>query len=82
MQDFDRYLEANQISVISEMDEFERYLADPLHPRTCTEPFDILNWWKENEQRYPSVAPMARDILAIQVTSVASESVSKFLLSE
>lgn len=78
MQDFDRYLMTNQISIINEMDEFEKYLADPLHPRSNTEPFDVLVWWKENESKYPSVSPMARDILAIPVTSVASEAVSKY----
>ncbi|KAK9665712.1 hypothetical protein RND81_14G130300 [Saponaria officinalis] len=35
---------------------------------------DILKWWKENEKRYPVVATMAKDILAILVTTVASES--------
>ena len=58
------------------MNEFEKYLADPLHPRS-SESFDILVWWKENALLYPSVASMARDILAIPITSVASESVSK-----
>jgi len=35
---------------------------------------DVLSWWKTNEHRYPSVARMARDILAIPITTVASES--------
>lgn len=81
MQDYDHYLAANQINIINETDEFERYLSDPLVPRSCTEPFDVLAWWKENELKYPSVASMARDILAIPITSVASEAVSKFLLN-
>ena len=77
MQDFDHFLTDNQVNVINEMDEFEQYLADPLFPRSQSEPFDVLVWWKENTLRYPSVSSMARDILAIPITSVASEAVSK-----
>jgi hypothetical protein len=36
--------------------------------------FDILSYWKGNEFRYPIVAAMARDILSIHVSTVASES--------
>ncbi|KAK9734079.1 hypothetical protein RND81_04G113700 [Saponaria officinalis] len=35
---------------------------------------DVLIWWKENEPKFPIVAQMARDILAIPITTVASES--------
>ena len=77
MQDFDRFLVTNQVNVINEMDEFEQYLSDPLLPRSRSEPFDVLAWWKENTPRYPSVSSMARDILAVPITSVASEVVSK-----
>ncbi|XP_074352250.1 zinc finger BED domain-containing protein RICESLEEPER 1-like [Apium graveolens] len=37
--------------------------------------FDILNWWKGNCVRFPILSQMARDILAIPVSTVASESV-------
>ncbi|KAJ9557436.1 LOW QUALITY PROTEIN: hypothetical protein OSB04_012050 [Centaurea solstitialis] len=36
--------------------------------------FDILGWWKVNAIRFPIVARMAKDILAIQISTVASES--------
>jgi hypothetical protein len=36
--------------------------------------FDILNWWKVNSNKYPILGQMARDILAIPVSTVASES--------
>ncbi|KAL8145710.1 hypothetical protein AgCh_003743 [Apium graveolens] len=35
--------------------------------------FDILNWWKLNGPKFPVLARMARDILAIPTFSVASE---------
>lgn len=36
---------------------------------------DILNWWKEREQlgQYKVLAAMARDVLTVQASSVASE---------
>jgi hypothetical protein len=36
--------------------------------------FDILSFWKGNEFRYPEVAAMARDVLSIPISTVASES--------
>ncbi|GJZ53048.1 reverse transcriptase domain-containing protein [Tanacetum coccineum] len=38
-----------------------------------SEPFDILQWWKVNGPRFPIVSKMARDILTIQISTVASE---------
>ncbi|CAI9286515.1 unnamed protein product [Lactuca saligna] len=36
--------------------------------------FHILSWWKLNGLRFPIVARMAKDILGIQISTVASES--------
>ncbi|KAA0032874.1 transposase [Cucumis melo var. makuwa] len=36
--------------------------------------FDILQWWKMNSERFEVLGCMARDILAIPVSTVASES--------
>lgn len=36
---------------------------------------DILNYWKGTQFKYPQVACMARDILSILITTVASKSV-------
>ena len=36
--------------------------------------FDILAFWKSNQFRYPELAAMARDVLSIPVSTVASES--------
>jgi hypothetical protein len=35
---------------------------------------DILEFWKSVQYRYPCLCQMARDILAIPITTVASES--------
>lgn len=36
--------------------------------------FNILTWWKALSERYPIVSKIARDVLAIPVSTVASES--------
>lgn len=36
--------------------------------------FDILLWWKLNGIKYPTLQAIARDVLAIPVSTVASES--------
>ena len=51
--------------------ELEEYLEEPLFPRT--ENFNILNWWKINSAKLPTLAKMARDILAVPATTVASK---------
>ncbi|KAK3230740.1 hypothetical protein Dsin_002621 [Dipteronia sinensis] len=52
--------------------EFDQYLEDGLLPRTND--FNKLAWWKTNRIKYPIMFEMARDILAIHVYTVASES--------
>ncbi|CAD5327220.1 unnamed protein product [Arabidopsis thaliana] len=37
-------------------------------------PFDVLGWWRTNSSKYPVLSAIARDLLAMQVSSVASES--------
>ncbi|KAI7933587.1 hypothetical protein MJO28_017586 [Puccinia striiformis f. sp. tritici] len=36
--------------------------------------FDILVWWSSNADRFPSLAQLAKALLMIPLTSVASES--------
>ncbi|XP_070668554.1 zinc finger BED domain-containing protein RICESLEEPER 2-like [Malus domestica] len=58
-------------------DDVDSYLFDPLVQITkeeSTKYFNILLWWKVNGNKYPILAAIAKDILAIQVSTVASES--------
>ncbi|WOH07928.1 hypothetical protein DCAR_0727363 [Daucus carota subsp. sativus] len=50
----------------------ERYLEE--YPEKFTIEFDILSWWKVNSSRFPILSMVAKDVLAIQASSVASES--------
>ncbi|RZC73706.1 hypothetical protein C5167_049191 [Papaver somniferum] len=56
--------------------ELELYLEEKREPRISPSgvQFEILGWWRTNSTRYPVLSHMARDILAIPVSSVASES--------
>ena len=49
--------------------EVERYIAEPVHIR------NPLMWWKHYEQRFPSLAILARNFLCVMGTSVPSERV-------
>jgi len=52
--------------------ELDLYLEESLLPRTPS--FDNLSWWKTNGLKFPTLQKMARDLLAIPVSTVASES--------
>ena len=52
--------------------ELDHYLEEDVLPDNSQ--FDILLWWKLNGVKYPVLQTIARDILAIPVSTVASES--------
>ncbi|GJZ89589.1 zinc finger BED domain-containing protein RICESLEEPER 2-like protein [Tanacetum coccineum] len=57
--------------------EYERYVESDFVSRISTEElagYDVLGFWKANESTFPVISQMARDILSVQATSVASES--------
>jgi hypothetical protein len=54
------------------MSEVNRYFLDGCE--ATMKDFDVLLWWKVNAPKYPILAEIARDILAIPISTVASES--------
>ncbi|CAN0913320.1 Zinc finger BED domain-containing protein RICESLEEPER 1 [Linum grandiflorum] len=52
--------------------ELDHYLSEDVISQT--EEVDLLQWWKFNGLKYPTLQAIARDFLAIPITSVASES--------
>lgn len=70
---FDQFVSSSNSSASSSItSELDMYLEEGVLPRSQN--FDILNWWKTNGVKYPNLQKMARDILAIPVSTVASES--------
>jgi hypothetical protein len=61
-------------SFVRSKNELDRYLDEETLPHDENEYFDILGWWKLEGTRYPILRQIARDILAIPITTVASES--------
>ncbi|KAK8307853.1 hypothetical protein V6Z12_D02G014200 [Gossypium hirsutum] len=61
---FSKFVTANEASSKSEL---ELYLDEPLLPMDG-EIFDILGWWCDKSQKFPILAKMARDFLAIPVS--------------
>ena len=62
--------------------EFDHFIDEGVLKRS--EDFNILGWWKSNGLKYHTLQRIARDILAIPVTTVTSEfafSTSRRLLS-
>ncbi|KAL0012131.1 hypothetical protein SO802_007239 [Lithocarpus litseifolius] len=76
MRDYDLFV-SNATTNIGQrgreiISEFELYTSEKVAPRA--EQFDVLGWWKHNGSKYPTLQRIARDILAIPMTTVASES--------
>ncbi|XP_065619971.1 zinc finger BED domain-containing protein RICESLEEPER 1-like [Quercus suber] len=55
----------------SQMTQLEKYLREPLQP---DEEFDILGWWHTKSLDSPTLWTMARDILAIPMSTSTSNS--------
>ncbi|KAK1432850.1 hypothetical protein QVD17_09752 [Tagetes erecta] len=54
-------------------EDITRAIQRTLQPR-YTHNFDLLAWWKGKEDQFPILASMARDLLTVQASTVASES--------
>ena len=69
---FKQFLEAEQS--IGCTNEINKYLAENWESRRGDVKFEILGWWKANSDRYQVLSKLARDVLAVPVSTVASES--------
>uniref|UniRef100_A0A7N0SZQ4 Transposase n=1 Tax=Kalanchoe fedtschenkoi TaxID=63787 RepID=A0A7N0SZQ4_KALFE len=70
--EFQMFISNKRAKVAVEETDFDRYLKEaPIPPSPS---FDLLLWWKVNGWKYPSLMSIAKDVLAIPVSSVASES--------
>lgn len=69
LSDFDAHV---KLKKARSHNELHRYLEEDFHPRTPD--FNILKWWAVNAPRYPILGSIARDVLAVPASTVASES--------
>ena len=63
-----------QVANQSGKTQLDTYLNEPTLDFDFLEHMDVLEWWKNNSQRFSDLALMARDLLCIPITTVASES--------
>ncbi|WVZ75364.1 hypothetical protein U9M48_023422 [Paspalum notatum var. saurae] len=71
---FDQYLSSEPVVPTSyASSELDLYLEENVLPRTMN--LDIISWWNVGALKFPTLRKIARDIMAIPVTTVASESV-------
>ncbi|KAL1111765.1 hypothetical protein V6Z11_D02G082500 [Gossypium hirsutum] len=68
-----KYLKKKKQVGLESKSELDRYLGEDEEVNDSSS-FDLLLWWKMNTLRFPILAQMARDILAIPISTVASES--------
>ncbi|KAH7667122.1 Tam3-transposase (Ac family) protein [Dioscorea alata] len=58
----------------AEKSQLDLYLEEPKLEFAYYEDLDVLEYWKNHKHRFPILALMASDVLAIPITTVASES--------
>ena len=68
----DYFIELEKEKQLAAKGELERYLDE--FSEKFTLEFDILAWCKVNSVRFPTLSKVAKDVLAIQSSTVASES--------
>ncbi|KAL0400182.1 UNVERIFIED_CONTAM: putative AC transposase [Sesamum radiatum] len=68
--EFAKYLEEEQCA--ESKSKVTRYLLDGCEK--SSKDFDVLKWWKSSSSKYPILSKIAKDVLAIPVSTIASES--------
>ncbi|KAJ4971285.1 hypothetical protein NE237_004384 [Protea cynaroides] len=56
----------------SDKSELDQYLEEPVKP--CVKEYDVMAYWKSCEAQFPYLSRLARDILAVPMSTIASES--------
>ncbi|TYJ44854.1 hypothetical protein E1A91_A02G013700v1 [Gossypium mustelinum] len=70
LESFSKFASANNFNeVASWKSELDCYLDEPLLPLDGA--FDLLYWWCINNKRFPTLAKMARDFLAMPIPILA-----------
>ncbi|XVF37636.1 hypothetical protein REPUB_Repub20aG0026600 [Reevesia pubescens] len=75
VESFHKWYNSKRNNVISEAlwkSELDKYLQEPII--SCPVEFDVLSWWSEHASSFPILGRMARDFLAIPISSIISGS--------
>jgi hypothetical protein len=73
MDTFDDYMSKQPVAASTYVrTELDLFLEESLLPRT--QDLDIIHWWQVAGLKYQTLQKIARDVLAIPLTTVASES--------
>lgn len=65
-------MKTSTCGITASKSELEKYLSE--ENEEDGDKFNILEWWKVNSSRFPVLSHLARDVLAIPISTVASES--------
>ena len=60
------------VQVRLKKNELQKYLEDKIIDRKVD--IDVLSWWQMERFHYPILSQLARDVLTIPISTVASES--------
>ena len=60
-------------SIRSQKSELDEYLEEHVYKANDGSDFDVLDWWRVHALKYKVLSVMAKDILAIPVSTVASQ---------
>lgn len=78
IDDIEQFLYEDAAVTSCDMNELELYLKEKpirwVDPTGKGAEFNILSWWNTHQGTFPVLSRLARDVLAIQVSTVASES--------
>ncbi|XP_028071412.1 zinc finger BED domain-containing protein DAYSLEEPER-like isoform X2 [Camellia sinensis] len=73
VSDYDLFISRKRRKKVNNVtSKLDHYLEEDVVTRTPN--FDVLTWLKSNASKYPTLQAIARDFLAIPVSTVASES--------
>ena len=68
----DNFMQRQQMGTVWSKNEIDKYLEEESFNLMITS-FHVLCWWKENSTRCKTLSLIAKDVLAISVSTVASE---------
>ena len=67
------YLKEKRVKEGGDKNDIKRYLAESCED-VFSENFDILGWWRINSNKYNVLSRIAKDVLVVPMSTVASES--------